>query len=288
RLLRHAKTRTVIAMAHNVYYKDGKLARPNDERWPIYAVRGANGSWGKVRKLEWDHPEASAIYTSNCSQRVELPGGDVLVPLTHGPKGRADRAVSTVRCSFDGEILRIRQHGAVLRCSVGRGLLEPSLAALDGRIYLTIRAENGQGFISASADGLDWQTMSPWMWDDGEPIEMSTTQQRWLPHSDGLFLVYTRKDATNRNVMRWRAPLWMAEVDRKKLRLIRATERVVIPMNADGVKHPGEVEHQGNFHTTAISASESLVSTGTVVPKTWRGAVRIARNRWNRPNGLVT
>ncbi|MFN0171254.1 MAG: hypothetical protein ACKV22_32965 [Bryobacteraceae bacterium] len=87
-----------------------------------------------------------------------------------------------------------------------------------------------------------------------------------------------------------RAPLWVSEVDQERGALIRATERVVIPMNADGVTRADEVEHQGNFHATAISAEESLVSTGTVVPKRWAGAVRIARIRWvaAEPAGVRT
>ncbi len=109
---------------------------------------------------------------------------------------------------------------------------------------------------------------------------MSTTQQRWLPHSDGLFLVYTRKDETNVNVIRWRAPLWMAEVDRRKLQLKRATERIAIPMSGG--------EHFGNFHTTAIGPDESLISTGSVLPGSYTGAVRIARVRWSRNNRLGT
>lgn len=283
----HAPTGAVLALAHNVYYKDGRLTRPSDQRWPVYIVRGRDGAWGKLRRLEWSHPEASAMYTSGCSQRITLPGGDILVPLSFGPKERMDRAVCTARCSFDGQTLRIRDHGNTLRCSVRRGLLEPSLAFLDGVFYLTIRAENSQGFVTRSRDGLEWEPMIPWSFEDGDPIPMSTTQQRWLPHSDGLLLVYTRRDSTNLNVMRWRAPLWAAELDRKRLTLIRATERVVIPMNTDGVLRPGQVEHQGNFHTTAISPQESLVSTGTIVTTTFFGAVRIARIRWSRPNRLL-
>jgi hypothetical protein len=182
--------------------------------------------------------------------------------------------------------MRVLHSGNTLRCSVGRGLLEPSLAYLDRTFYLTIRAENGQGFISTSNDGLQWRPMVPWRWDDGDVVPMSSTQQRWLLHADGLFLVYTRRDQSNRNVMRWRAPLWMAEVDRRTLALKKQTERVVVPMNADGVDRAEDVEHQGNFHTTAISASESLVSTGTVVPRRWTGAIRIARIRWAKQNRL--
>ncbi|HWQ55298.1 MAG TPA: sialidase family protein [Bryobacteraceae bacterium] len=283
----HAATATVLAMAHNVYYAGGKLARPDTARWPVYFLRRRDGAWGPLRRLEWDNPEASAIYTSGCSQRVTLPSGDILVPLSLGPLGRVDRGVCSVRCTFDGKTLAIREQGNVLRFSQGRGLLEPSLTALDGTFYMTIRAENGQGFVARSQDGLEWAPMLPWCWDGGEPVNMSTTQQRWMPHSDALYLVYTRKDASNVNVMRWRAPLFMAEVDRRTLRLVRSTERVVIPMNADGVHQAKAVEHQGNFHTTPISAEESLVSTGTVVPASFTGAVRIARVRWARPNRVL-
>lgn len=280
----HAPSNTIIAMAHNVYYRDGKLTRPNDQRWPVYTVRRPSGAWTPIRRLEWRHPEATAIYTSNCSQRVTLPSGDILVPLSFGPTGRPDRAAATLRCTFDGETLRAAAHGNILRCSVGRGLLEPSLAAWNGVYYMTIRAENNQGFITRSANGLEWEPMKPWTFDDGEPIQMSTTQQRWLPHSSGPWLVYTRRDPSNVNVMRWRAPLWMAQVNTRSLTLIRSTERVAIPINADGIRDAAAVEHQGNFHTTAISGEESLVSTGTVVPNRWTGAIRIARIRWSQPN----
>ncbi len=54
---------------------------------------------------------------------------------------------------------------------------------------------------------------------------------------------------------------------------------------ATGTPWP-EVEHQGNFHTAAISPRESLISTGTVMPATWR-AVRRARVQWTAPKRLV-
>ena len=60
----HPRTGTVLAMAHNVYYKDNRLARPSEQRWPVYTVRKADGRWSAVRRLEWSHPEATAMYTS--------------------------------------------------------------------------------------------------------------------------------------------------------------------------------------------------------------------------------
>lgn len=279
----HARTRTILAMGHNVYYKDNKLTRPSEQRWPVYVVRDAKGEWTSPRRLEWDNPEASAMYTAGCAQRVPLPNGDILVPLSFGPLGRMDRGVCSVLCSFDGRELKIKQAGNTLRLAVKRGLLEPSLAHFQGRYFMTIRAEDDRGYVTTSRDGLNWAEQKAWCWDDGEPLTLSTTQQRWLPHSDGLFLVYTRKMAENVNVMRWRAPLLVAQVDTKKLTLIRETEQVVFPLIGDGVNNPDGVALMGNFHTTAVTPRESFVTVGENLSKRgYQGDTLLARIRWAR------
>lgn len=284
----HARTGTVLAMAQNVYYKDNRLTRPNDQRWPVYCVRSADGRWSALQRLDWNHPEATALYMSGCSQRIELESGDILVPLTFGPFGRPDRGVCTLRCSFDGKHIKAGPNGNILRLSCGRGLLEPTLAKLGETFYMTIRAENGQGFVTRSSDGMEWEPMRPWAFNDGTAIEMSTTQQRWLIHSDGLWLVYTRKDPSNVDVMRWRAPLFMALMDERKLCLIRATERIAIPLEGDGVHDGKGVEHLGNFHTNPVNREESLISVGTMITaRAYAGVVRMARVKWARPNRLV-
>ncbi|HWB96359.1 MAG TPA: hypothetical protein VG672_06645 [Bryobacteraceae bacterium] len=281
----HARTRCVLAMGHNVYYdKTGKLARPDTERWPVYVVRNSAGRWGALKKLHWDNPEASAMYTSNCSQRVTLENGDILVPLSFGPLGRRDRGVCTVRCTFDGVDLKIVESGNVHRNPVKRGLLEPSLARHGVRYFMTIRAEDDRGYVTASSDGLHWAEKQPWCWDDGEPLTLSTTQQRWLPHSDGLFLTYTRKDPTNLNVPRWRVPIFVSQVDPRKLCLIRSTEKIVFPLEGDGVHHAESVPFLGNFHTTAISPRQSIVTTCETILKTFGGNTLQARIEWSRPN----
>ena len=284
----HPATDTALAIGHNVYYKKGVLANPQRRRWPVYVVRSADGRWSEPRRLEWSDPRGTAIYTCGCAQRVVLDDGDILVPLSFGPEGRADRLVTSVRCSFDGRALQIREVGSELVNKAGRGLLEPSLAHLDDRFYMTIRAEDDRGYVTTSDDGLRWAPQQPWLWDDGEPLVMSTTQQRWLPHSDGLFLVYTRKAKENVNVMRWRAPLYVAEVDRETLRLIRATERVVLPLIGDGIANAKHVARMGNFHTVAAAPGESWVTVGETLPDDgWRGDTLLARIQWSRPNELA-
>ncbi len=282
----HPPTGTVLALGHNVFYKTTSFNRDQPPRWPIYAV-WKDGAWGPRQKLEWSDPRGSSIYTNNCGQRVVLPGGDVLMSFTFGVKNQP-RSVCGVRCSFDGQELRVQETGPELTNPKGRGLLEPSLTQFGGRFYLTIRAEDERGYVAVSDDGLHYEPKQPWTWDDGEPLTMSTTQQHWLTHSDALFLVYTRKDATNVNVIRWRSPLWLAQVDVKTLRLIRATERVVLPLIGDGVKAADLVPMMGNFGVANISANESWITDGSWCPKVGNsGELQIARLRWNRTNRLV-
>jgi hypothetical protein len=283
----HASTQTVLALGHNVYYRNGALARPQGPRHPVYVVRDAKGNWSKPRKLEWDDPRGAQIYTSNCGQRVMRDDGDVLIPLSF-EDGPSKRSATTALCSFDGEELKIKQVGAPLRNDRGRGLLEPSVLEFHGRHYLTIRAEDGRGYVSVSDDGLAWKPQKAWAWDDGEPLAMSTTQQHWLAHSSGLFLVYTRKAKANVNVFRWRAPLYMAAVDLRSLRLVRESERIVLPMLGDGVKRPKQVARMGNFHVTNAAPGESWVTVGETLPSAaWRGNTLLARVAWSRPNALA-
>ena len=117
---------------------------------------------------------------------------------------------------------------------------------------------------------------------------MSTTQQRWLTHSDALFLVYTRKAEHNINVMRWRSPLYLAQVDPGRRCLLRETERTVLPLIGDGIGDPEHVARMGNFHVTSAAASESWITVGETLPADgWAGNTLLARVRWDRPNGLV-
>ena len=196
--------------------------------------------------------------------------------------------VAGVRCTFNGETLKIAEVGPPLTLNVGRGLLEPSLVEFGGTFYLTIRAEDGSGYVAVSADGLNYSEKKKWSWDNGDPIGMSTTQQHWLAHSDGLFLVYTRKDESNEKVIRWRSPLWVAQVDPKKLCLIRKTERVALPLVGDGVKDPDGVALMGNFHVTNASPTESWVTVGEWMPKRGaKGDLLLGRITWSKPNKLV-
>ena len=280
----HAKTNTVLAIGQTLFYKDGRFFTDQPPRHVVYSVRDAAENWSASQKLIWDDPRGSRIYVAGCAERVTLPKGDILLPLSFAPKERIDNSVAVALCGFDGRELKIKRLGNELRNTTKRGLLEPSIVQFGDRFYLTIRAEDGRGYVAVSSDGLNWAEPQAWSWDNGEPLEMSTTQQHWLKHSDGLYLVYMRKAAENANVMRWRAPLYMALVDQKTMRLVRTTERVIFPLIGDGINAPTLVPHYGNFHTMMLNRDQSLILAGEVIPANFHGDLLMARIWWTTPN----
>ncbi len=282
----HPQSGSVLALGHNVFYKGKGFDRKQPPRCPVYAVY-KDGMWSERKRLLWDDPRGATIYTNNCGQREVLEDGSIALVMSFGSKPTS-RSAAGVRCSFDGETLSILKVGREIKHAAGRGLLEPSLVRYRGKFYATMRAEDNRGYVAASDDGLDFAEKQPWCWDDGTPLEMSTTQQHWLPHSEALHLVYTRKDASNAKVIRWRAPLFMAQVDLKTLRLIRETERIVLPLTGDGVNAADEVPLMGNFQTLNVSANESWVTDGEMLPKHgFKGDLVQGKIRWSRPNELV-
>jgi PAS domain-containing protein len=136
-------------------------------------------------------------------------------------------------------------------------------------------------------DGLHFRPIKAWKFDDSTDLGSYNTQQHWLAHSDGLFLVYTRRGANNDHIMRNRAPLFIAQVDPEELCVIRKTERVLIPEQGAPL---------GNFGAAAITETESWVTVSEFMWPSWneearkRGAAGrtfIARVIWSNPNRLI-
>jgi len=92
-------------------------------------------------------------------------------------------------------------------------------------------------------------------------------------------LAYTRRGLGNDHVMRHRAPLLMARVDPKTLRVLRETERVLIPERGAPL---------GNFGAAQISADEWWVTDSEYIMSTRRdprgadGSVFAARVWWTK------
>lgn len=209
------------------------------------------------------------------------------MPVYFRPRGNDARACyssAVLRCAFDGTTVRYLTHGDELTVETPRGCYEPSLTKHNDRYYLTLRNDE-KGFVTSGDDGLHFVKPRPWMFDDGQDLGNYNTQQHWAPHSDGLFLVYTRRGAGNDHVLRHRAPLFIGQVNPEQLCVIRRTERVVIPERGAAL---------GNFGVATASERETWITASEEMHVWLRtrhgpadGSVFLARILWSRPNRNV-
>jgi hypothetical protein len=300
----HAKTGKLLMTGHTANYHVGERGGlildgryPRDTAYSVYGA--AQHTWTEWKTLEI--PDRARFFRAmaGCTQRVDLPNGEILLPLycldrknAEGNSWKRCMFTTVVRCAFDGTKLRWLEHGNKLSLSTPRGFCEPSLTTWGGRFFLTLR-NDVKGYVAASRDGMQFDNPVPWMFDDGQELGSYNTQQHWVAHSDGLFLVYTRRGANNDEVMRHRAPLFMAQVDPERLCVLRSTERELVPNRGAQL---------GNFGTVNASQDESWVITSEHMQGDAkkpmdlertenRGAnarVYLARIRWDKPNGLAT
>jgi len=282
----HAPSGKVLAIGVKVRYRDGvQLLDRAQSHAAAYAVFDpATMRWTAWRFVEMPDPAGKFFLTTpGCVQWLVEPDGTLLVPVYFAEREGAPFRVTVLRCAFDGETLRYLGHGDELALNVERGLAEPSLTKFLGRYYLTLR-NDVKGYVTTSADGQHFAAIRPWTFDDGTELGSYNTQQHWVTHSEGLYLVYTRRGANNDHIPRSRAPLFIAQVDSESLRVIRATERIVIPEKGAML---------GNFGVCAVGAGETWVTDSEYVTnddaraRGASGATYIARIRWDRPNALA-
>ncbi len=246
----HAATQRLLGIGHTVWYRDNRVMhlRPRGIAYAVY--NAAADRWGDWKVVDLPDEPRFKCAGSGSAQRVDLPGGDILVPFYCKEPGAKQYQSVVARCRFDGHTLHYLEHGNALTVPIKRGLYEPSLIRLGGKVYLTMRNDD-RGYVSVSEDGLQYREPKPWTFDDGSELGNYNTQQHWIAHRDRLYLVYTRRGADNDHVFRHRAPLFVAEVDPEKLHVIRSTERVLVPERGARL---------GNFGTVDVSADETWVT----------------------------
>lgn len=288
----HAASGRLLSTGHSARYVGDCLApspRRRETAYTVYEPR--TRTWQPWRAMAMpDSEERFYSCGAGCTQRYDLPDGDILLPLYFRPRAATDNCLlSTVaRCRFDGETLTYLEHGSELACPQPRGLGEPSLTRFDGRFFLTLRNDE-RAYVTSGADGLGFDPPRPWTFDDGTELGSYNTQQHWVTHSEGLFLVYTRRGLNNDHVFRHRAPLVMAQVDPERLCVRRATERVLVPERGARL---------GNFAVTEVSERETWVTVSEWM-QTWGpnpsdyticqrygsdNSVYAARIVWEQPN----
>ncbi|MGV8095434.1 MAG: hypothetical protein AB2L24_26575 [Mangrovibacterium sp.] len=245
-----------------------------------YAVyHPGNNKWSVPKAI--DLPEkldnGDEFYCTNagCTQWVELPDGDVLLPVRYI---KGNLYVSTViLCSYDGQNLKYKKHGSRFTVADRRGLVEPSIASYNGSYFLTMRGDFS-AYVAKSNDGLNFRSFREWEFSDGSWLGSYNTQQHWIANSHGLFLVYTRKGANNDHVFRHRAPLFIAQVDPERLCVIKETEKRLMPI-------PEGVSDLGNFGITYVNDNESWVTAAVTPSKIGlahrKTKILIAKVKWD-------
>ncbi len=287
----HPQTKKYIAIGIRVRYDDkGHQVRDrNGCLEGVYAVYDPEKNmWTKWQAIELGGELKDTFsIMPGCVQWLIQSDGTILLPIyfakTIEDNGK-NYSATVVRLNFDGAKMKFIEHGDVLTHNVPRGLCEPSLAFYKGKYYLTLRNDE-RGYVTWSKDGLHYEPIQPWLFDDGTELGSYNTQQHWASHSEGLFLVYTRKGANNDHIIRHRAPLFIAQVhtDEDKIYVIRSTERIVFPERGATM---------GNFGVNAVSPEETWVTVGEGMFNNARergakGCVLVGRIIWSKPNQQV-
>jgi hypothetical protein len=235
--------------------------------------------WDPWKSLEMPDKQKFHFARAGCTQRVDLPSGEILLPIYFVGR-EANQAYATVlRCKFDGTTLTYLEHGDELTINDkpgyrGRGFHEPSLTKFGDKYYLTLRATE-RAYVAVSDDGLHFSEPKVWSFDDGTELASINTQQHWITHSEGLFLGYTKLSADNREIMRGRAPLYIAQVDPDRLVLNRDTEQILLPNLGDAF---------GNFGVCHVDDRETWIVDCLVRAAAGKPSVYLAKIRWSKPN----
>jgi len=273
----HAKSGKLLGTGHSARYRDNKLIRVR-KRYTAYSIYEPEArTWTPWKRMEM--PDEPKFFNTGAgsTQRVDLPNGDILLPVYFKAEGETQNSVTVVRCAFDGETLSYLEHGNEMTVAVQRGFVEPSLAFCDGRYFLTIRNDEA-GYVTSGEDGLHFAEPIKWRFDDGQELGNYNTQQHWVVHNDALFLVYTRRGLNNDHVFRHRAPLLIAQVDPARLCVLRDTERILVPERGARL---------GNFGVVNITENETWVTVAEWMQPLGcekygsDNSVYAARIRWN-------
>lgn len=289
----HPQTKKYIAIGIRLRYdKNGHQVRESNG-----CLEGAYAIYdpGKNQWTEWLTLELGGELKDTfsimpgCTQWIVEPDGTILLPIYFArtkEDNNKNYSATVLRLKFDGEKLIYMGNGNIITHDVPRGMCEPSIAKYKDRYYLTLRNDE-RGYVTWSKDGLHYEPIRPWVFDNGTDLGSYNTQQHWAVHSDGLFLVYTRKGANNDHIIRHRAPLFVAQVntDKDEVCVIRKTERIVLPERG---------AEMGNFGVTAVSPEETWVTVGEGMfskgakERGARGCVLVGRIIWSKPNQQVS
>ena len=270
-------TGAIVFVGHNAYYTHGRHMdtlghwskedyAPELKRRGVYSALRKDGTWAPRQIFEPEEFARNISFVCGNGQRIVRPNGDWLIAFYGEEFDHHPFCFVTVyRARFNGDSFELFERGNILTHRVGRGLLEPSLLEFKGEVLMTLRAEDGKAYCSRSRDGLNYEPIKTWKYDDGKELETSSTQQHFLCTDDRLYLSYTRRNEVNEKVVRFRAPLYIAEVEPTIMTLIRDSEQIIFPL--DGDPADGNTVHlSGNFMPTRLDKNHWIVTDGQCLP----------------------
>lgn len=242
----HKKTDRILLLGHTAEYRKGEMQPTGKRRYTFYSVYDREKNmFSRIKFL--DMPKGFEVCGNGSGQSLELENGELLIPVYYKTGGEQNMYSVVLRCSFDGENIKVLEMGKPLTVHISRGLYEPSVTFHKGIYYLTMRNDEC-GFVAKSEDGLIYTELQHWKWDDGSLVDTYNTQQHWMNLGDDLYLVYTRRGANNDHVDRHRAPLFAAKVD--NMMLVRESEFVVVEERGARL---------GNFGVTSFEYGKAIV-----------------------------
>jgi len=231
----HAQSAKILITVKTFNFADGTKENIFREQASYAVLDPESGSCGPLKTLKLPRKDYSdqPIIAPNagCHQRVDLPNGEILLPIRYQrSESRRVYVTMVARCRFEGQTLTYLEHGTEHSIPTKRGLYEPSVVQFGDQFLLTMRADDG-AWVAKSQDGLTYNAHVPWKFDDGTPLGSYNTQQHWAVIGEKLYLIYTRRGADNDHIMRHRAPLFLAEVDAENLTVLKKTEQILVPEN---------------------------------------------------------
>ncbi|MCA9190278.1 MAG: hypothetical protein KDB03_00895 [Planctomycetales bacterium] len=280
----HAHSATLLGTGQTVWYRDNHVLKERPRGVAYATFDTTSQTWNPWRVLQLPREQKFANAGAGSGQRIDLPNGDILLPIYYKRPAETQYSVTVCRCHFDGQILVFVEHGNEMTVPVDRGLAEPSLAFFQGRFFLTLRNDQ-QAYVCSSEDGLNFSPPEAWRFDNGELLGNYNTQQHWVAHSSGLFLVYTRRGLDNDHVFRHRAPLVMARIDPNELRVIRSSEQIVVPERGARLGNFGVTDVTP--YETWITAAEWMQPEGAEVHGS-NNSVHVVKIHWNQENKLLS
>lgn len=287
----HAASKTLLGIGHTVRYYNNRIVKEKNIRVTSYATYDPNKNlWSAWKSLEL--PDGPEFVSSGAGsvQRYDLPNGDILLPVYYKRPERKYSDVMVLRCRFDGKTLKYLEHGNELSIDDGRGFAEPSITKFGDWFYLTLRNDNA-AYVTRSKDGLHFPEPQKWTFEDGKDLGSYNTQAHWVTHSDGLYLVYTRRGANNDHIIRHRAPLIMGRVNPDKMAIIRDSERILVPERGARLGNFGVVDV--NEDKTWVIVTEWMQRFGPdyVMPVNNKygsdNSVYVSKILWKKPNRLM-